>query len=150
MTTITRDQALDVLLSELHPETRELVETILAAAAGSRTPEDLRQRMEVVATTHQSMVALLRTAMLGGACAWIEEGKKVGCGEEECYRIAAVTLEWSAAMLIRRLYQKIGKPFSPGRFGIVACDQAIAATKFPMGIVDQVIADAEALGEANP
>mgnify|MGYP000473398885 CR=1 FL=1 len=133
---------------DIHPDTQALLDIIIKAAPSSRTPEALRNSMEEIATTHRSAVTVLRTAMLGGACAWIEEAKKIGCGEEEAMRIAAVTLEWSAAMLVRRMYQILGKPFDPGRFALVACDQALAAMNIPMGVVDDVIAEAATLSSA--
>jgi hypothetical protein len=145
---ITREQALDVLLGDLNPNTRALVETILEAAPDSRTPPDLAQRMDEMANAHQNALAVLRTAVVGGACSWIDEVQKMGCGEEEAFRFAAVSLEWGAAMLVRRLHQKLGKPFSAGRFALVACDQANAALKFPMGMLDTAEADANAMADA--
>lgn len=146
MATITREEALDVLLSDLDPETRNLVEQILEAAPSSRVPDDMRKRLEDAAAANENALHALRLAVIGGSAMWIEDMIKEGLPEEEAYRFAAVVLEYGCALLVRRLYQKLGRPFSPGRFAIAACAQAVAASDFPMGTIEK---DAATLKELN-
>jgi hypothetical protein len=147
--TITREQALDVLLSDLDPETRTLVEQILEAAPSSRVPDDMRKRLEDTAAANETALHALRLAVIGGAAVWIEDMIEAGVPEEEAYRFAAVVLEYGCALLVRRLYQKLDKPFSPGRFAIAACAQAVAASSFQMGMIDKDKADLEELKQVE-
>lgn len=100
--------------------TEEVVADIVAMADTAKTPAELSARIEKAISDRPESMKDLRLALLGFCAIWMEDAIKDGVDQETAFRIVASELEATSACYVRRLYEILGKEFSPARFAIMA------------------------------
>ena len=114
-------------------EQAQAIETMLAEITEHSTdasmPEEMRRAMEGFHQKFREEFADFRILALGHAALFLERVMKSGAEMEIAHRAVATALDHAAAVTVRSMYRKLGKPMHPARFAIVAYFNAIESEK---------------------
>lgn len=118
MTEAEQEQAIAKMLAE-----------ITEHSGDSRMPEEMHRAMEDFYQKFRDEFADFRLLALGHAALFIERVMEAGADMEVAHRAVATALDHTAAVTVRSMYRKLGKPMHPARFAIVAYFNAIESER---------------------